>query len=413
MILMVGKLGLMGQNTMNDAIIIKGGKLYTEKGSIQGYTALSARNGKIVSLNEAQCLDSSDVEYIELPDDAIIIPGMIDVHTHGALGVDMMDGTVEALDILCKTLPREGVTSFLATTMSESSDKIERAIQNVGECIQKESRGAEIIGIHLEGPFISKSKCGAQNPQHLLVPDIVLFEKWQRICKGSIRIVTIAPELEGAINFIKYLKDQGVIASIGHTNANHKQALEAYDAGASHCTHCFNAMTGVHHREPGVVGVALTTNLNIELIADGVHINPHILHLAYLAKSPERIILITDAMRGKYLDDGVYSLGGQEVMLKQGAAYLKGTQTLAGSTLALNEGLRNMMNATGATIDELVKMTSSNAAKELGIYPQKGSLSLGSDADITVLDKNYNVLLTLCRGKLCYLNEVIRQTTAR
>lgn len=387
-------------------LLLDGGTLYTAEQTLNS-TRILVKEGKIESINENPY---ENVEtHIRLPQDAVIIPGMIDIHMHGALGVDVMDAEESALVSLCMTLPEEGVTSFLATTMSEERSKIEAALLSVAKYMGDfNDKGAEIIGVHLEGPFIAMSKCGAQNAKYILNVDTSLFEKWQSMSGGNIKIVTFAPEKEDADKLVAYLNQQGIIASIGHTDASYEQALAATEKGASHCTHCYNAMTGLHHRKPGVVGLTLTTDLKAELIADGVHVHPKILDLTYRTKGAEGIILVSDSMRGKYLKDGCYVLGGQDVDVSGGAAYLAGTNTLAGSTLRLNRALANMRSATHASLNEMVKMTSTNAAKSLGLYPRKGALYSGSDADITVLSPDFEVLLTLCRGQVSYVSPLLK-----
>lgn len=330
-----------------------------------------------------------------------VIPGMIDVHIHGAGGSDVMDGTPNALKTMASLLPAEGTTAFLATTTTSPKDCIEKALINAGKFISTENipGQAEIIGIHLEGPFINAEKKGAQNEEYILEPNVDLFKKWQELSNNTIKLVTLAPELDGDFALIRHLVESEVIASMGHTSASYEEVQHAVENGLSHVTHLFNGMSGLHHREPGAVGGALLMKeLMVELIADGIHSHPEMLQLALQLKGPEKIVLITDSMRAKCLKNGTYDLGGQDVIVKDGRAVLS-TGSLAGSVLKLAEGRQNMQKWTNANIQELIQMTSENPAKELGVFDRKGSIEAGKDADILLIDRDGEILLTLCRGE--------------
>ena len=254
----------------------------------------------------------------------------------------------------------------------------------------------------MEGPFISDKKSGAQPVEAIMKPDLQLLIKWQEMASQSIKLVTIAPELEGSLEVIRYLKKHGVIASIGHSDASYEEVVKAIEAGASHVTHLFNGMRGLHHREPGVVGAALLhEELMTELIADGIHVRPELIKLAFLQKGREKMILITDAMRAKCLGEGVSELGGQRVTVHSGRATLH-DGTLAGSILKMIDGARNVMEYTGCSIEDVLYMTAVNPAKQLQIFHRKGSLSPGKDADLVVLNERLEVVMTFCRGQLAY-----------
>ncbi|RWZ60621.1 N-acetylglucosamine-6-phosphate deacetylase [Halobacillus fulvus] len=332
-----------------------------------------------------------------------LVPGFIDVHIHGANGHDVMDASEEAVRGMARQLPKEGTTSFLATTMTQSDESIASAVANVGHYMKRQPEGeAEVLGIHLEGPFISEKKAGAQPAEHIQKPSVERFQKWQEESDGQIKLVTLAPEVEGAQDFIEEISRTGVICSLGHSDATWKEADEAVRRGARHVTHLYNQMSGLHHREPGLVGAALTNRkLNVELIVDHIHVHPEAVRLAYETMGSERTLLITDAMRAKCLPSGTYDLGGQDVIVKEGEARLA-DGTLAGSILTLEEAARKMKTHAGATIHELVRMTSSNAAKELGVYDRKGSIAEGKDADLVLLDDQHNVALTVCRGRIAF-----------
>lgn len=369
---------------------------------------LSIRNGQIEHIGEYDStLPFQHGKIVHLPSTYKVIPGRIDVHIHGANGADVMDATHDALETMATSLPKEGTTSFLATTMTQSTKAIEDAVSNVASYIKKKKNvpQADILGIHLEGPFLNPEKTGAQPSEHLLDPSISLFDHWQRVADGWIKLVTVAPELRGGLEFIRHLQNNGVVASIGHTNATNEEVTKAIQAGATHVTHLFNGMRGLHHRDPGTAGTALLRDeLKVEVIADGIHVHPEMLNLTYQVKSSDKIILITDSMRAKCLRNGTYELGGQTVSVQDGEARLF-DGTLAGSVLTMNDAVLNMMKYTECTLEESIVMSSVNPAKQLGLFHQIGSLKEGKDADIVILDEQNDVFMTICKGKIAYQKE--------
>lgn len=354
-------------------------------------------------LTKEQCESAAVDKHISYSEDHCLIPGMIDLHIHGAAGVDVMDGTPESLTTLCETLPQEGTTTFLATTMTMAQEKIEQSIKNVANYIENTStNGAKIAGLHLEGPFISKERLGAHSQEFVKEPDEQLFDRWQKIANNHIRMVTLAPEVKNVNSFIEHIVKQGVVAAIGHTNATMKQTHAAIKAGCKHATHLFNAMSGVHHRDPGAAAAILAEpKLLAELIVDGYHLCPEIVDMTYRIKGSDSLCLVTDSMRAKCLAAGEYELGGHQVFVKEGQARLA-DGVLAGSVLKMCDAARNMMDYTHCTIEDLVKLTSVNPAKQIGIYNQKGSIHPGKDADLVVLNKNKEVVLTLCSGQISF-----------
>lgn len=331
------------------------------------------------------------------------VPGFIDVHIHGAAGFDAMDATPEALRGIAGALPKEGTTSFLATTMTQSDGAISAALQNIKDFHAQEGQ-AEMLGVHLEGPFISDKRAGAQPIEHIAEPSYPLFRKWQKLSGGQIRLVTMAPEAANGLTFIKHLAEDHVIASIGHSDATLEEVQTAVRSGASHVTHLYNQMSPFHHRNPGVVGAALMEDsLSVEVIADFIHSHPTSVSLAFRQKGAEKLILITDAMRAKGLDPGVYDLGGQDVQVTKKDARLA-DGTLAGSILTMETAVKNVQSITGCSLNDIVSMTSANAAKELGLS-NKGRLQDGADADVVILDEDFNVQLTICRGTIAYKKE--------
>ncbi|WP_160725906.1 N-acetylglucosamine-6-phosphate deacetylase [Bacillus sp. USDA818B3_A] len=388
---------------IND-ILLKGLQVYTNGAIIEnGY--IKIKDQKVVEVGKTEELTFEEaVEVVDFPSNFKAIPGYIDVHIHGVNGADTMDGTKEALETMAASLPKEGTTSFLATTMTQEQESIEKALTNAGEFIanQPAHGKAEILGIHLEGPFVNSKMAGAQPIESIIDPDLSLFKKWQVLSNENIKLVTLAPERPGGLELIGYLKENGIIASIGHTDATYADVSEAISAGASHVTHLYNQMRGLHHREPGVVGAAfLRDELKAEIIVDGVHVCPEMVKLAFKQKRSEGLLLITDAMRAKCLKNGKYDLGGQDVFVKDGKAVLE-NGTLAGSTLKMGCAVKNMLTFTGCTLNEAIEMASVNPAKQLNVYDRKGSIAPGKDADIVILDDQLEVFMTFCRGVLAF-----------
>ncbi|MBU5343418.1 N-acetylglucosamine-6-phosphate deacetylase [Caldifermentibacillus hisashii] len=347
-------------------------------------------------------------EVLSYPKTMTIVPGFIDVHIHGAGGADAMDATPDALNKIAQHLVKEGTTAFLATTMTQSKQAIEAALKNAGEFIhstENRTGQAEIIGIHLEGPFIHPKRKGAQPEEFILLPSPSQFDEWQELAQNTIRIVTLAPDQENGIALVKHLAEHGVIASIGHSDANFQDVVAAVEAGASHVTHLFNGMRGLHHREPGTAGGALLLKeLTVELIADGIHVHPKMIDLVFRLKDLDHAVLITDSMRAKWLPDGESELGGQKVFVSDGKATLE-DGTLAGSILKLNQGVKHVMKFANLTLPEVVKLVTMNPAKELGLHHRKGSIEAGKDADLVVLNEKYDPILTICRGGIAFKGE--------
>lgn len=342
----------------------------------------------------------------ELPEEYVVVPGFIDEHIHGAAGSDAMDGTMEDLGKIANALASEGTTAFLATTMTQSPENITKALKAVKAYreLSPES-GAEILGVHLEGPFISKDFVGAQPIEYVAKPSVEVFKKYQDASGDCVRIVTLAPEVEGSTELIKYLVSQNIVASIGHTNATYVDVKKAVEAGATNLTHTYNAMKPLHHREVGTVGSGLLFDeLNCECICDGIHVSGPAIQLLHKNKPADKMTLITDAMRAKHMPDGVSELGGQVVIVKNGEARLE-NGTLAGSVLKMNNAVKNVMKFLNLPLEEVVKLASQNPAKNLGVFDQMGSIKEGKRADFVILDKDLNVVQTVRNGKVIYTNK--------
>jgi N-acetylglucosamine-6-phosphate deacetylase len=385
-------------------ILLKNAVVYAEDQEIDKGLLL-IKDGKIEAIgSKMEGNLGESVQEVILPESYKIIPGFVDVHIHGANGADTMDCTDEALENMASSLPQAGTTSFLATTITQSKDLLEKALRQTGEYIsdKQKSGQAEILGIHFEGPFINPTKAGAQPLQHIIPADIDLFEKWLDLSKETIKLITLAPEMPHGTELVQFLKEKGIVASIGHSDATFEEVGQAIQAGASHITHLFNQMRGLHHREPGVVGAAyLRKELMVEIIADGIHVSPEMVKVSYELITPERMILITDAMRAQFLSDGEYDLGGQRVFVKKGKALLE-DGTLAGSVLTMAQAFKNILSFTDCSVRDAVQMSSYNPAKQIGVLDRKGSLKVGKDADLVILDENNDVVMTFCRGQLAY-----------
>jgi len=366
--------------------------------------AIFIENGEIIEIKDERKIDTAtlgETEIIEAQG-KFVVPGYIDIHIHGGGGSDVMDGDWETINQIAITHSCFGTTSFLPTTMTMSKNKIIKSLQGICKAAKKGTAGAEILGVNLEGPYINSEKKGAQKEEDIRLPSIEEFIQFQQTSGDLIRLITLAPEIPGAINFIKYLDKQGIIVSVGHSNATYAQVQAAINAGLSHVTHTFNAMRGLHHREPGVVGAALSSpELTVEMIADGIHIHPVVMKILIQVKEIEKIVLITDAMRAAGMSEGIYELGGQEVTVDKGQARLK-DGTLAGSILTMDKAVKNLVNKIGISLPKAIQMASYNPAKSVGVENKKGSLELGKDADIVILNKKLEVELTMVAGKVVY-----------
>lgn len=350
----------------------------------------------------SRCADKN-AEVIELPENAIVLPGFIDQHIHGAGGSDGMDGTVKDISIIANTIAAEGTTSFLVTTMTQSPENITKALQAVKEYREANvAGGARVLGVHLEGPFIAEKHKGAQPLEYVKAPDIQAFDGYNAASGNAIRIVTLAPEVEGAMDFVAHLTKQGIVSSIGHTGAKYPDIAKAVSLGAGNVTHTYNAQSALHHREIGTVGSAmLLDELNCELICDTIHVSVPAMRLLVKNKPLDKLTLITDAMRAKGLPDGESELGGQKVYVKDGEARLE-DGTLAGSVLRMNRAVQNMVQKVGVPFTQAVDYATINPAKNLKIDDVTGSIKVGKNADFTVINQDFDVLLTIRDGEIIY-----------
>ena len=360
-------------------------------------TNIGIENGRIAYIGNEE-----NIEPI-FETDGIVVPGFIDEHIHGAGGADAMDGTVESLQTISEFLAREGTTGFLATTMTQSPENITNALKAVKKVREKgEYKGAEVLGVHLEGPFISPKHVGAQPLEYVATPDAELFDKYNEASGNSIKIVTLAPEVEGGLGLVKHLSNIGVVASVGHTGGKYADVVNAVAAGATNVTHTYNAQTGLHHREAGVVGAAMPLDeLNCEMICDTIHVSVPAIKLVIKNKPHDKYTLITDAMRAKGMPDGKSELGGQEVFVNNGEARLA-DGTLAGSVLKMNVAVKNLVEKAGVPFTDAIDFATYNPAKNIGVLNERGTIEVGKRADLTVLNSDFEVLYTLVNGKIVY-----------
>ena len=329
---------------------------------------------------------------------AYVAPGFLNVHIHGCDGADTMDEDVGALARLAAFQARTGVTAFLPTTMTCAYDAVGRALDRIRRAMTEKPHGARILGSHMEGPFISPAKKGAQDEQYILPPTFARIAPYRDV----IKIITVAPEMIVEEDFIESCCKSGIIVSLGHTAADYETACAAIACGASHITHLCNAMTGLNHRKPGMLGAALDTDANCELIVDNVHVHPAMQRIIYAAKRGAHIIPITDSMRACGLSDGVSELGGQKVYVKGTLATLA-DGTIAGSVLRMNDGLRILRENLGIAIPAIVEMATRTPAEELGVYGELGSLSVGKYADIAIFDEEFRIRRTIVGGRDCFV----------
>jgi len=384
-----------------DVMLLINGEIYLEDRVLQsGY--LLIKDEKIISFGEMEFVPTYSGEIIDLQG-AKVLPGFIDQHIHGADGADAMDATLDANKTIARYLPKEGTTSYLATTMTQSPEAINNAITAVVEFMETENQApcAEVLGLHLEGPFISPHHIGAQNPAFVVKPEIKTFDAYYKQAKGHIKLVTYAPE-EAEVGFTDHLSSLNVVPSAGHTDASFQTIENVLPEGLVSLTHFHNAMSTHTHRAPGVVTAGLFFDqLKTELICDGIHLDFDVVRTTYKIKGREGIILITDAMRAKGLPDGVYDLGGQDVH-KVGMEARLANGVLAGSVAEMNQVVRNVKEQVTANFVDLMYASSINSAKLLGVFDRKGSIAVDKDADIVVVNDNVDVLLTICRGVVAY-----------
>lgn len=325
-----------------------------------------------------------------------IVPGFVDVHIHGAGGHDVMEATAEALETICATVALHGTTSIVAATVTASEMETRESVEGIAQFILNSGQfparelAAEVVGIHFEGPFISPARRGVHPAKWIISPSQEFLSTLLSAARGTARILTLAPELPGALELIAAARQAGLVISLGHTDATYEQALAAIDAGASHAAHVFNAMRPFSHRGTGVIGAVLTSPaVSAELIADGVHVDEAAMRMLIELKTPERVILVSDGISATGMPDGKYRLGTFEVTVSGGVCR-NAERKLAGSTLTLDRALRNIV-ALGVPLGSALRMVTSNPSEQIGLGSRKGVLAAGADADLVILDEKLEV----------------------
>jgi N-acetylglucosamine-6-phosphate deacetylase len=389
-------------------------RIVTSSGTIAG--ELSIRGGSIVAVGPVGTARAggpgidADAPTVDVGG-AWIVPGYIDTHVHGGGGAQCNTADPDELAAVAGFHAAHGTTALLATTAAAPVQELVSALEATasahGRARQTGARrmrarqtGAIVLGNHLEGPFLSRKRPGAMDPETFLDPDPQTVERLLRAGAGTLKYMTLAPELPGATELVRELVRAGAVASIGHSDATYDQTLGAVRAGARAATHTFNAMAPLHHRAPGVLGAVLDLpEVSVELICDGVHVSPAVLRLAYRAKGRDRVRLVTDAIQGAGMPDGEYRLAGAPITVTGGRATLRSDGSIAGSTLTMGAAVRNAVRFLGITVEDAVALASANPAKLLGLEGRKGAIAAGGDADLVVLDEDLWVRGTLVAGE--------------
>lgn len=366
-------------------------------GKIDGHVKqIKIEDGIITAIGDLMSSDFAGATHIQT--DGNLLPGYIDVHVHGGGGAEVMEGTEDAFEQVALTHAKHGTTGLLLTTVTASPEALDKVFTAYEP--GRTRNGAEVLGFHLEGPFINPTKPGAQPKEYIIPPSTALFERWQSLSGGAIRYVTMAPEVAGAEPLVKLAAEQGVIVAMGHCNAKSAQVSEAIEWGAKSVTHLFNAMSAAGHREPGLAGTALgDERVMVELIADLIHVHPLMLRAAIRAKGTEHVMLITDAVKAADMPEGEYGSGGHKVFVKNGAVRLE-DGTLAGSTLTVDRAVRNLLGIKALQPGDVNQVTSLNQSRLLNL--PHGRIAVGAPANLIAVDESWEVTHTIVRGRLVY-----------
>ncbi|MDQ0222836.1 N-acetylglucosamine-6-phosphate deacetylase [Streptococcus moroccensis] len=366
---------------------------FTDEVKGPGYLPV-LEDGKLGHYQTEQPTDGEILDYSAYS----VAPGLVDTHIHGFMGHDVMDNSAEGLRVISDGLPSCGVTSYLPTTLTAQRELLNAVCETIGQNVDKVS-GAKIQGIFLEGPFFNETYKGAQNPSYMSDPVIAYLDEWQEKAQGWVKKIALAPERDGAVDFIKHAKSKDIYSAIAHTDATYEDCRQAVEAGANIFVHTYNGMRGLHHREPGVVGSALTLGQYDELICDGHHVHPVSAKIVMQAAGPDKTVLITDCMRAGGMGECESTLGEFDVIVEGGTARLKHNGSLAGSVLELITAVQNVVKWGNATPAEALRMASLNPAASVGIDDRCGKIDPGYPADLIILDDDLNLQATYIDGK--------------
>ena len=380
-------------------ILLKNAKLVLENKLMNGSISIFENKIEKIFTDNDNLSEITFDEIIDL-EGKYLGPAFIDVHTHGADGSDAMDGSEEALRKISAYLVKEGTANFLATTLTSSKETLINVLKVVANLQDKEIEGANIFGVHMEGPYFAIEYKGAQNDKYMKPAGIKELEEYLKVKDGLVKLFSISPHNQENLEAIKFLADRGVIVSVGHSGASYEAVMKAVDYGLSHATHTYNGMKGFTHREPGVVGAIFNSdNIMAEIIFDKIHVHPEAVRTLIRVKGVDKIVCVTDSMSATGLAEGQYKLGELDVNVKDGQARLVSNNALAGSVLRMDMAFKNLIEL-GYSITDAFKMTSTNAAKEFKL--NTGILKEGKDADLVILDKDYKVCMTMVKGKIKY-----------
>lgn len=383
---------------MSQKLLITNCRLFDAKDDKQT-TSVLIENGTITQIGQIN-IDTTNLNKLDAQN-RIIAPGFIDVHIQGAGGADILDTKPESLKTIAQTCARFGTTGFLATTVFKPEQK-NHHLTLAAEHVGIDLGGANLLGIHLEGPFISPEKKGMILPECICLPSSQTLEKIMDITQGHLKMMTIAPELPDSLQIIQTLVNSNIIASLGHSNATYEQTLEGFRKGISHVTHTFNTMPSLHHRKPGpLLAIFQTKHITAQLITDGVHIHPSVIKFVFETLGPNRTIPITDGMQALGLGDGTFTYNGLEYESKSGTARYK-DNTLIGTALGLNQLLQKFISFTNCPLDIAIKTVTQNPARLLGLEDKKGSIAVGKDADLVLLENGLSVHTTIIAGRIVF-----------
>lgn len=378
--------------------IIKNGKILLGESYVNGNIEII--EGKITRIGSFEN-EASNIEVIDANGNTIV-PGFIDIHTHGGNGIDINHASKEEIKELSKFFARKGVTSFLPTILTDTHEKMCELLGEIADAKEEGTEGSEILGIHMEGPFLCTEFKGAM-PEHLIQDaSIKNVQEYEKASRNNIKYMTVSVENKGVEELIAYLKSKNIVASMGHTGAEYGQCLRCIKAGVTSSTHLFNAMGTLHQHRPSAIGAALETDIYSEIISDGFHLHPGIVRLIIKTKGEDKVIGITDSIMAAGLEDGKYMLGVNDIVVENGDAKLASDGTRAGSTLTMDKALRNLMKFTNKPLEYVISFLTKNPAKVIGVAESKGEIGIGMDGDLVILDNDYTVIYTLVRGSIVY-----------